>query len=560
MGSPFHETPNIDKLYAAGMTFPNGYSACTVCSPSRAAILTGCYPGRTHVTDWIAGHNKPFAKLAIPDWNMKMEHERITLAEALKEQGYATQFVGKWHLMPLNQPELMDQHYPESHGFDINIAGREWGQPKGPGKYFYPWDMPNLEGGKEGDFLTDRLTDYAVDFIGRHKSDPFLVYFSYYTVHGPIMGKPELVKKYEDKQQTGDFNAYNPKYAAMVQSLDESVGRVMDKLKETGQLDNTVIIFTGDNGADAHLYCGGLKGYKGYSHEGGTREPFIIKAPGIKPGTCDVPVIGMDFYPTILELIGAPLKPDQHLDGVSLVPLLQRTGKIKERSLYWHYPHYHRTNPYGAVRNGDWKLIEFFEDGALELYNLKDDPHEEKNLVQANPEKAAELLKELKAWRANVNAQMPTPNPAYNPQSADGKSKASKKKSNSKPVRKPGNVASVTASSVQPNNEPENAVDGDPKSRWAASNGTFSQWLEVEFKEPKKGKGVRIAFRTETVIKYQVACRKGDGEWKVVADQGKNDLPVLVVEHAIPVEFDSLKVTVLDVGKGWATIADLKLY
>jgi hypothetical protein len=420
--------------------------------------------------------------------------------------------------------------------------------------------MPNLEGGKEGDFLTDRLTDYAVDFIGRHKSDPFLVYFSYYTVHGPIMGKPELVKKYEAKQQTGDFKAYNPKYAAMVQSLDESVGRVMDKLKETGQLDNTVIIFTGDNGADAHLYCGGLKGYKGYSHEGGTREPFIIKAPGIKPGTCDVPVIGMDFYPTILELIGAPLKPDQHLDGVSLVPLLQRTGKIKERSLYWHYPHYHRTNPYGAVRNGDWKLIEFFEDGALELYNLKDDPHEEKNLVQANPEKAAELLKELKAWRASVNAQMPTPNPAYNPQSADGKSKASKKKSNSKPVRKPGNVASVTASSVQPNNEPENAVDGDPKSRWAASNGTFPQWLEVEFKEPKKGKGVRIAFRTETVIKYQVACRKGDGEWKVVADQGKNDLPVLVVEHAIPVEFDSLKVTVLDVGKGWATIADLKLY
>ncbi|MEZ7957979.1 MAG: sulfatase, partial [Rubritalea sp.] len=422
MGSPFHETPNIDKLYKAGMTFSNGYAACTVCSPSRAAILTGCYPGRTNLTDWIAGHQRPGAKLAVPNWNMKIDHKRVTLAEALKQQGYATQFVGKWHLMPNKQPELMKDHYPESHGFDVNIGGREWGQPKGRGKYFYPFDMPNIEGGKKGDFLTDTLTDYAVDFIGKHKANPFFLYFSYYTVHGPIMGKPELVEKYTAKQKSGNFKGYNPAYAAMIQSLDESVGRVMAKLEATGQAENTIVIFTADNGPDKNIHTGGLKGIKALSYEGGTREPFIIKAPGVKPGTSsDVPVIGMDFYPTLLEMIGAPLKPEEHQDGVSLVPLLKETGDIEKRSLYWHYPHYHRTKPYGAVRNGDWKLIEFFEDGALELYNLKDDPQEENNIAQTKPKMAAKLLQELKTWRNSVDAQMMTPNPNF------GKVKKSKK-------------------------------------------------------------------------------------------------------------------------------------
>ena len=413
-GNPFHETPNIDSLSEVGMSFTNGYAACTVCSPSRAAILTGAYPGRTDLTDWIAGHKKLYAKLSVPDWNMKMDPERITLAEALKEQGYRTQFVGKWHLMPRDQPDLWAEHTPEAHGFDVNIGGREWGLPRGPGKYFHPWDMPNLEG-EEGDFLTDRLTDYAVEFIDQHRQEPFLVYFSYYTVHGPIMGKPELVEKYEKKKTTGDFGEYSAAYAAMVQSLDESVGRVIQQLKNTGLIENTIIIFTGDNGADKNIYCGGLKGFKGFSHEGGTREPFVISGPGITQGSCEVPVIGMDFYPTILELIGAPLKPEQHQDGVSLVPLLTQTGSIKERSLYWHYPHYHRTKPYGAVRNGDWKLIELFEGGALELYNLEEDPTEENNLAQTHPEKAAALLKELRDWRTEVEAQMPTPNPNYDP-------------------------------------------------------------------------------------------------------------------------------------------------
>ena len=202
----------------------------------------------------------------------------------------------------------------------------------------------------------------------------------------------------------------------MVQSLDESVGRVLDKLEESGLADKTIVIFTGDNGATGSKYCGGLRGSKAYSHEGGVREPFFIKGPGIQPGTSDVPVIGTDFYPTILDLIAAPLKPEQHKDGVSLKPLLLQTGDIEERALFWHYPHYHKTNPYGAIRSGDYKLIEFFEDGKLELYNLKDDLAEESNLADRMPEKAAELLKELEQWRIRVDAQLPTPNPEYDPE------------------------------------------------------------------------------------------------------------------------------------------------
>ncbi len=424
-GSDFHETPNIDALFESGVYFNNGYSACTVCSPSRAAILTGRYPGRLHLTDWIAGHKKPFAKLAVPKWNMKIEHERVTLPEVLKEHGYSTAFIGKWHLMPHEQPEIMNQHYPTNHGFDLNIGGREWGQPKGRGKYFYPWNMPNVKGGKKGDYLTDKLTDYAVDYIDQHKSDenPFMLYFSYYTVHTPIQGKPELVAKYNAKLKANPkkYQHKRPKYAAMVQSLDESVGRVLKELKDAGIYNNTIIIFTADNGPYWHEYAGGLRGRKGMSFDGGTREPFVIAGPGIKKGVVEsTPVIGMDFYPTLLDLLNIEQKPEEHKDGVSLASLLKKnnkasTKKIKERSLFWHYPHYHRTNPYGAVRNGDWKLIEFFEDGKLMLFNLKEDPFEKNDLAKKNPKKAAKLLKDMREWRKSTNAQMPTKNPKYDP-------------------------------------------------------------------------------------------------------------------------------------------------
>ncbi len=428
-GAKFNETPNIDKLATDGMRFSNAYAACTVCSPSRAAILTGCYPARLHLTDWIAGHNRPTAKLAIPDWKMKIDHERVLLPEALKKGGYSTAFFGKWHLLPDGQPDMKD-HYPTSHGFDSNVGGREWGQPKGPGKYFSPFGMPNLDDGKPGDYLTDKLTDAAISFLDKTKRDtPFLLYFAYYTVHAPLMAPPALVAKYTEKAKgfKNEKNEFlNPARAGMVESLDTSIGRIVAKLDELGITGNTVIILTGDNGGDDDKTTGGLRDFKGWSHEGGVREPLIAKWPGkiAKGSACDEMVIGMDFYPTLLEFAGLDPLPEEHKDGISIAPLLTGTRKNLDRdTLYWHYPHYHRTNPYGAIRSGDMKLIEFFEDGSLELFNLKDDPQEQNNLAKSQPEKAAELLAKLKEWRKDVDAQMPTPNPRYNPNKEAGPKK-----------------------------------------------------------------------------------------------------------------------------------------
>jgi len=563
MGHEFVETPNIDRLVKSGMQFTSGYAACTVCSPSRAAILTGAYPGRINLTNWIPGHRK-VGKLLIPDWQKFMDHERILLPEALKENGYRTAFIGKWHLMPGGDKDRFKEHYPGNHGFDINIGGREWGQPKGKGKYFHPFDMPNVTS-KEGDYLTDRLTDYAVDIVDKNRENPFLIYFSYYTVHSPIQGKPELVKKYTEKKNRNinKFKKYNPAYAAMVQSLDESVGRVIAKLEEAGLRDNTYIIFTGDNGPDSNLYCGGLKGRKAEAHEGGTREVYLVSGPGIKPGSkSDVPVIGTDFYPTILDLAGLSLKPDQHQDGVSLKPLLTEGGSIKERSLFWHYPHYHRTKPYGAVRNGDWKLIEFFEDGKLELYNLKEDQAEQNNLAASMPEKAEALLKEMQQWRKDVGAQEMTLNPEYNPD-AQGKAKAKKQKqpTNASQTQSSSNskVKALRTSSSETKNPAKNAVDASTRSRWAASSGSFPQWIEVEYQQPETAKGVDITFHNETVIKYKVEIQDKEGKWSTVVDQSENSKEVKAVSHDINASVTKLKVTVLKAKKGWATISDIKL-
>jgi arylsulfatase A-like enzyme len=417
-GARFHETPNIDRLASRGMRFTHAYSACTVCSPSRAAILSGCYPARLHLTDWIAGHNQPKAKLAIPAWKMKIDHERVLLPEALKEAGYATGFFGKWHLMPNGQPDF-ERHYPTDHGFDINIGGREWGQPKGPGKYFAPFGMPNLDG-KPGEFLTDALTDRAISFIAKHGSDkPFLVYLSYYTLHSPLMAPPELVEKYRKKAEGFDNTGnelLNPVRAGMAECLDRSVGRIAAKLEEMGIADNTIIILTGDNGGDHPETTGGLRDFKGFSHEGGVRVPLIAQWQGKVPAgsTCETPVIGTDFYPTILDLAGLKPKPDQHPDGVSIAPLLKDPkATIQRDTLFWHYPHYHRTKPYGAIRSGDWKLIEFFEDGNIELFDLKSDPSEKTDLAKSRPEVAKGLLERLVSWRKSVGAQMPAPNPNH---------------------------------------------------------------------------------------------------------------------------------------------------
>lgn len=421
-GSELHETPNVDRLAKEGVRFTQGYAACTVCSPSRAAILTGQYPARLHLTDWIAGHNHAKAKLKVPDWKMHLDHSLTTLPEALKTRGYATAFFGKWHLMPNRQKELMPEHTPEKHGFDLNVGGREWGQPKGKGKYFYPWEMPGLEQGRTGDFLTDRLTTEANSWMDTVKDKPFLLYLSYYAVHGPIMTKPELRNKYQAKLKAGDYPQKNADYAGMIHSVDESVGRVLANLEKHGLSENTLVIFTGDNGGDAETSSGGLRKRKGYSYEGGIREPFIIKWAGkAKPGTTnDTPVIGMDIYPTLLEAAGAVRPQGQACDGISLVSLLQKGTPLERDSLYWHYPHYHRTRPYSAIRMGNWKLIRFHEEGNLELYHLNKDPSESSDLAATFPEKAKGLAAELDLWLKSVDAQQMTPNPGYDPNAGRG--------------------------------------------------------------------------------------------------------------------------------------------
>ena len=430
--SKFHETPSIDALAAQGMRFTHAYSGATLCSPSRAALLTGRSPARLHLTDWIPGQKQINRKTLTPDWQTHMDHERITLPEAMKEQGYATGFFGKWHLIPRPRPldlddekklaeiaAMHDEHMPEKHGFDVNYGGD---QSANQGRsFFYPnyHKFPGLEGkGSEEDCLTDVLTDCAVDFLERKKDEPFFLYFSYYTVHGPITGKPEYVEKYRQKladNPDAGFYMNNPNKAAMVQSLDESVGRVMAKLKEIGQLDNTLIIFTGDNGSQGDEFVVNYRGNKGTAYEGGTRVPLIVTGPRIPIGVSEVPTIAMDLYPTILSYIDVPLKPEEHMDGVDVLPLFTGTGTIDDRSLYWHYPHYDETTPYSSAIVDNWKLVRYADDGKLELYNLKDDPMEKNDLSTEQPEKTESLVMSLDGYLADVGAQLALPNPDHNP-------------------------------------------------------------------------------------------------------------------------------------------------
>jgi arylsulfatase A len=423
-GSAFYETPNCDKLASQGMRFTNAYAACPVCSPTRASILTGKYPARLHLTDWLPGRaDMPSQKLLRPKITQYLPLEETTLADALKPLGYTSASIGKWHLG--GKP-----YYPEKHGFDLNIAGNEWGQPPA---YFYPYkrgangpSIPGLEEGKGGEYLTDRLTDEAEKFVEKNRDRPFFLYFAHYAVHIPLQAKKDVIEKYRNKAKPGDPQN-NPIYGAMVESVDDSVGRLLKKLDDLKIADRTIVFFFSDNGglsvkegpdtpstSNAPLRAG-----KGCVYEGGVREPMMVRWPGVvKPGgVCDVPVSSIDFYPTILDMAGAAVDPKRVVDGVSLVPLLRQSGDLKRDALYWHYPHYSNQGgkPSGAVRQGDYKLIEFYEDGKRELYNLKEDVGETNDLAEKMPEKAKELYEKLKGWRAAVDAQMPTPNPDYQP-------------------------------------------------------------------------------------------------------------------------------------------------
>ena len=436
-GSDLYETPNIDRLAASGVRFTDAYASCTVCSPTRAALLTGMYPARLRVTDWITGHVRPRAKMRIPKWTQRLEHKHTTLAEALKARGYKTAHVGKWHLTPRSQElDKVAPYYPEKHGFDFNVAGNQWGMP---GSYFWPYKAKKRkglaqrvgnfpDGGKDGDYLTDRLTDEALALIDKFGKDPFFLYFAYYNVHTPIQGKPEYVKRYKGSVKQ-DGRHRNATYAAMVQSVDDSVGRILAKLRELGIDDRTVICLTGDNGGldrqgrpteNAPLRAG-----KGSAYEGGVRVPGIVRWPGVTPKgkVCSTPIQSIDFYPTILSI--AAVEGDEahnaNVDGVDLSPILRDpTADLGRKALFWHYPHYHPggAQPYGAVRSGKWRLLEFYDAPGkerVELYDLAADLGERKDLAGAQPERTAELRKLLAEWRRTVKAQMPTLNPRYVP-------------------------------------------------------------------------------------------------------------------------------------------------
>ncbi len=431
-GSTYHETPNIDRLAATGMRFTQGYAAGSVCSPTRASIMTGRHPVRVDITDWIPGQpNRPANPLLHPEDRNSLPLAEVTIAEALKEHGYQTFFAGKWHRGSEGQ-------WPTDQGFDINIGGHHRGSP--PGGYYSPWNNPALEARRPGEYLTERLTEEAVKFLeARDKTRPFLLYLSYYNIHTPIQAYKKHIGHYRakaDETFKGDtptrpehdgttrLRQDNPALASMVAAVDDSVGTLLAKLEELELDENTVVIFFSDNGGLSTLARPGpgcnlpLRAGKGWLYEGGVREPTIIRAPGVtKPGSVsNKPMVSMDFFPTMLDLAGLPLQPKLHIDGRSLLSQLQGDDSGK-RTIHWHYPHYHGSTwkPGASIRDGDWKLIEFYHYKTFELYNLADDPGEHNDLAKANPAKANEMRAKLIAWQEKTGAKMPVPNPDYNP-------------------------------------------------------------------------------------------------------------------------------------------------
>ena len=427
-GSTFYETPNIDKLAGEGMIFTNAYANAANCAPTRACLLTGQYTPRHGVyTVHPSTRGKSKDRRIIPTENTKeLASKFVTIAEALKPAGYTSASMGKWHMG--DDPELG----PIGQGFDVNIGGGHWGHP--PKGYFAPFGTPNLEDAPKGEYLTDRLTDEAVKFIDANKNGPFFLYLPHYAVHTPIQAKAELTKKYEAKQPSNGQS--NAKYAAMIESTDDGIGRIMDKLSKLGIDDNTIVFFFSDNGGLHPVTSHGpLRGSKGAFYEGGIREPMAVRWPGrIKAGTkCDVPVIGIDFYPTMVELAAAKRPAGVTLDGETILGLLKGEKSLKRDAVYWHFPAYlqgktpggrdekFRTRPVSVIRKGKWKLMQFIEEwvldggwkridtnNSIELYDLDNDIGEKKNLANVNKAKRDELLKQLQDWQKKVNAPVPT--------------------------------------------------------------------------------------------------------------------------------------------------------
>lgn len=449
-GSTFHETPNIDRLAEEGMLFTQAYAACGVCSPTRASLLTGKYPATVGVTDYItppgSTHHPLAGKVIDAPYVKQLPLEEFTVAEALSGAGYRTWHIGKWHLG--TQP-----FYPDRQGFELNLGGWFGGGPANG--YFSPWNIPTLEDAEPGKHLDDHLTDEAIRLISEPSDRPFFLNLWYYSVHTPVQAKPELVEKYEEKLASLGLNSIDaltdegifpaikiwprhtigrtaqtdPVYAAMMESADANVGRIMEALKESGKDRDTIVVLYSDNGGLSSTFAVNpptcnepLRKGKGWGYEGGIRVPMIVRWPGrVEAGSrCDTPVSSPDFYPTFLAAAGIKAPAQQAVEGVSLLPLLEG-GTLPERSLFWHYPHYGNqgSTPYSAIRSGDWKLIEYFEDGRLELYNLRDDLSESTDQASGRPMLVMQLHTLLKNWRSQTGALIPQPNGEW-PGYADG--------------------------------------------------------------------------------------------------------------------------------------------
>ncbi len=425
----FYDTPNIDKLAQSGVRFTNAYSGNPVCSPTRAALMTGKHPNRVDITDWIPGDDPKKRPLLGPQDRNELALEEITIAEKLKEKGYKTGFFGKWHLGS-------EGFYPEDQGFDVNIGGCEKGSP--PGGYYSPYNNPKLTDGPDGEYLPDRLTNESIKFIHENKENPFFLYLSFYTVHRPIEAATKFIDKYEKKRaeqglvdtlyvKEGDGwtkkTQENAIYASMVAAMDDNVGKIIAALQEQGLDKNTWIFFTSDNGGLTTLHdkvartaSGPLRAGKGWCYEGGIRVPLVIDGPeiGERGLVSNEPVISMDYFTTILNLAG--VEHDNN-DGEDLLPLLKESHPLTRDELFWHYPHYHGSawKPGSAIRKGEWKLIVHYEDNSSELYNLNNDLGETMNLALEYPQKVEELKIALNEKLKETHAKFPQPNPDYIP-------------------------------------------------------------------------------------------------------------------------------------------------
>lgn len=411
-GHGFHETPNMDRLAREGMRFTDAYAACPVCSPTRASIMAGQYPARIGMTDFIPGHWSPYERLRVPiNRTQYLPLEIETVAESMQQSGYTTGVFGKWHLG-------WGEYNPSNQGFDESI---ETGGP-----HYDFSTRPELDvdpAQNQAEFLTGQ----AVDFMRRNQNQPFCLFVHHFAVHIPLQADDELVRKFQQKPKP-ERGVNNPVYAAMMEHVDQSVGTILDEVDALGVRDDTLVVFFSDNGGLRQHYQGlgpivstnhPLRDEKGSLYEGGIRVPLLMRWPTkIASGTlCNEPVTSTDFYPTFVDLAGGEMPATQACDGLSLLPLL--TGdSLQREAIFWHYPHYHHSTPASAVREGDWKLLEFFEDNRMELYNLKNDIGETNNLARTHPAEAVRLHQRLQNWRESVAAELPVPNPDHDPMRA----------------------------------------------------------------------------------------------------------------------------------------------